>query len=392
MWQCLLVRRYLDVFDLVSKFYFYYQGEKDLGGFIVSMQNTFPRHPVETPLGHQKLSPINMFCNEVVRTMKLMKNEEVLKHYLNCCRCFAQPELLVTGKKTLLRLGDLLSDLATPGYPLYPTSEVKEEAKRTLNIIWPYGAFLRETIRFSFRLLRPLSFLHWFQYRGAQLQSFIANIWLWLVGTFVLLLSSIPFVSSFVLGHGKQVKQDAMDAAHRSRQLVDHFSERVKNNRDTPRKVRFKLPSNTIEYPSHSADASNNPSPIPEAEELADTRRSPDSPPSDEEEDNVVIKPPTNRARSPLRSAKPRKRQQIRHPDTEPIIEAVPITELLASSPSPSSSPLPPHDDDDDLWDQDSGSDTEDEDKDDTIDYKDLEHYLRYTADSKQAGLVAPSS
>jgi len=394
-WQCLLVRRYLDVFDLVSKFYFYYAGEKDLEGFITSMQNTFPLYPVETPLGHQKLSPINMFCNEVVRTMKLMKNEQVLKHYLHCCRCFGRAELQVTGKKTLLRLGDLMSDLATPGYPLYPTSEVKDEAKQTLNILWPYGAFLREAIRFSFRLLRPLSFLHWFQYRGAQLQSLVAYIWLWIVGTAVLLLSFIPFASTFILGRGKKVTQDAIDAAQRSQELVNHLSERAKNNRDTPRRVRFKLPSDHIESrpsshssqpvaalavtsPTTASSSSPTSSDSSSKSQSQPNSKSPDSPLSDgeDEDDIAIIKAPSNRAKSPLRSTVTRKRRMPS--DAGGSERDIPHT---PSAILPENNQYDTDDEDD-----------EDEDEDDTVDYKDLEHYLQFTANLKQTGFASSSS
>jgi hypothetical protein len=339
-WQCLLARRYCDVFDLVSKFYFYYMGDKGLETFIKSMTEQFPKSPLDTPASHQKLKPINMFCNEVVRTMKLIKSEEVLKHYLYSCRCFAKSELNVNGKKTLLRLGDLISDLATPGYPMYPTSEIKEEAKRTLNIIWPYGAFLREVIRFSFRLLRPLSFLHWFQYRGAQAQSLLANIWLWITGTLVLILSAVPLLSRAFPGNAKQVRQDAIDAANRSKQLVSRLS---LSTIDSPRRVRFALPD-------------------------------------DEEDSEKVIPPPTNRAQSPLRSSSARKRGSIAVSPMAPLSnsEAVPF-----SAQPEETTLLPPSLDADVPIEDEEGE----EDKDDNVDIADLEHYIQYTAHMAQAGV-----
>lgn len=343
-WDCLLSRRYLDIFDLVAKFYFYYHGDRDLVPFVDSMKTAFSVNQLDTPQDHTKLIPLNMFCNEVVRTMKLMKNEEVLRQYLQCCRCFGRNELVVTGKKTLLRLGDLLSDLATPGYPLYPTSEVKEEAKRTLNLLWPYGAFLRELIRFSFRLLRPLSFLTWIQFRGAQLRSLIAHIWLWIVGTVVWLLSFIPFASAVTVGRSKQARQDAIAEAKRHQQIVQHLGLQARGT-DSKRRVRFKLP---------------------EDEDVA-------SSPPDEPE----IRAPTNRAQSPLRSPSRRRRPMAQDPQMSDTEDDIILTTSAIPSSSGVHSTLSEHHSDD--------SDDDEEDIDNVIDDAELEKYVKYSAGMRQS-------
>lgn len=327
-WKCLLVKKYLEVFDLVAKFYFYYWGDRDLETFVRKTGASFeklPRGTLETPLQHNKVSVINMFCNEVIRTMKLMKNEEALATYLQCCRCFARSELLVTGKKTNLRLGDLLSDLATPGYPLYPTSKVKKEALQTLNFLWPYGSLLRSIIKFGFRLLRPLSFIHWFQYRIAQGQAILAHLWLWVIGLIMTFISWIPGSSLFVLGRGKQVRQEALDAAQRSERLVMHLSQESRLT-DT-RRVRFKLPH------QDSAETSSD---------------------SDSE-------PTVTRSRSPIRSPIKRTTSPI---DEDAVLDPLPDTE--------------------DYFD-----DSEEEDKDDLVDYDDLEKYVQHTSAMTQLGQSA---
>lgn len=109
-----------------------------------------------------------MFVNEVVRTMRLIKNEDVLITYLSCCTYF-QEEMVITGRKTRLRLYDLLCDLATPGYPSYPTPRVKLAARKAMDILWPYGKFWRRIIRFSFRFFRPLTWVVWFETRTKQI-------------------------------------------------------------------------------------------------------------------------------------------------------------------------------------------------------------------------------
>lgn len=325
-WKCLLVKKYLEVFDLVAKFYFYYWGDRDLETFVRKTSTSFgnlARGTLEMPLEHHKVSVINMFCNEVVRTMKLMKNEEALATYLQCCRCFARHELVVTGKKTNLRLGDLLSDLATPGYPLYPTSKVKKEALQTLNLLWPYGSLLRSVIKFGFRLLRPLSFVHWFQYRIAQVQAIFANLWLWLVGLVMTIISLIPGSSLFVLGRGKQVRQEAIDAAQRSNRLVLHLSQ--ESRRTSTRRVRFKLPEDSSDETSSDSDS----------------------------EATVT------RSRSPIRS--PIKRQGTQPDLKEAVLETI--------------------EDAEEYYD-----DSDEEDNDDIVDYDDLAKYVQYTASMPQLG------
>jgi len=77
-----------------------------------------------------------------------------------------QGELAVVGRKTRLRLYSVLLDLSTPGYPLYPTPDVKRAAKALLDTLFPVGRWWRTLIHFSFRCLRPLSFVTWFKHRS----------------------------------------------------------------------------------------------------------------------------------------------------------------------------------------------------------------------------------
>ena len=252
---------------------------------------------------------------------------------------------MVTGKKTQLRLGDLLSDLATTGYPLYPTTQVKEEAKLTLNLLWPYGAFLRELIRFSFRLLRPLSFLTWIQFRGAQVRSLVAHIWLWIVGTIVWLLSFIPFASAVTLGRSKQARQDAIAEAKRHRQIVHHLGQQARGT-DSKRRVRFKLPEEENDQSS--------------------------SPPDEPE-----IRPPTNRAQSPLRS--PTTRRRSNNHDQRGDDDEILTPTTLHFTPDEHTSASEAEDDDD----------YDDEDIDDVIDDAELEKYVKYSADMVQSPAIA---
>lgn len=85
--------------------------------------------------------------------------------------------MAITGRKTKLRLYDLLSDLATFGYPSYPTKNVKAAARKAIDTLWPYGSFWRSVIRFSFRVFRPLSWVVWFENRTKQILMYIVALY-----------------------------------------------------------------------------------------------------------------------------------------------------------------------------------------------------------------------
>jgi len=52
----------------------------------------------------------------------------------------------------------------TPGLPLYPTRRVRDEAKRSLDDIFPSGRRMRSAINMIFRLFNPFSTLHSWAY------------------------------------------------------------------------------------------------------------------------------------------------------------------------------------------------------------------------------------
>jgi len=108
---------------------------KTAGAFLEYTQIAFEKHAnkLNTPPNHHKINTMNMFVNELVRHIRLIKNEDVLLHYLQQTRDIGT----IPGQKTRVRLYTLLLDLSSPGSPLYPTRDVRHKAKETLDCIFP---------------------------------------------------------------------------------------------------------------------------------------------------------------------------------------------------------------------------------------------------------------
>jgi len=151
----------LEIFNLSSKFYFYYQ-KKDvspdqLKDYLNQTQLTLSEYKdrLEMPKGHCKIQTLNMFVNEVVRLLMAIHNESTIVLYLDRCTLFCVP-LTIPGTKTRINLQSVLLDYTTPGTPYYPTRKIREQAKNTLNIVFPTGKITRLATNWMFRLLSPV--------------------------------------------------------------------------------------------------------------------------------------------------------------------------------------------------------------------------------------------
>jgi len=160
-WKGSVPRVLPEVFNLVTKFYFYYHGnketlEQELFHFLVFTHEEFNKikSSLELPEGHQKVHTQNMFTNELVRHMGNIKNEHVLLQYLENCKILKNQKL---GKKTSIRFQRLLIDFMTPGLPFYPTRIVRDKAKICLDVLFPSGKRMRSAINLVFRLFNPIS-------------------------------------------------------------------------------------------------------------------------------------------------------------------------------------------------------------------------------------------
>jgi hypothetical protein len=83
-WTASMTSVALELFDLVSKFYFYYDHVDSLHKFLATMQRHFEAHSgaLKLPPSHTKINTVNMFVNELVRHLRLMKSEGTLLQYL----------------------------------------------------------------------------------------------------------------------------------------------------------------------------------------------------------------------------------------------------------------------------------------------------------------------
>jgi len=161
LWKGTVKGSLTEVFNLVTKFYFYYIGtsetlERDLYAFLHFTQKEFTKikNDLELPKGHRKIHTTNMFANELIRHMRHIKNENILVTYLNNCKFLRKNEL---GRKTRIRFQRLLIDFYTPGTPLYPTRNVRIKSKETLDELFPHGRMMRKVVNLAFRLLDPFA-------------------------------------------------------------------------------------------------------------------------------------------------------------------------------------------------------------------------------------------
>jgi len=86
-WNGLYIKTILEHFNLVSKFYFYYDTTDTLKEFLHNTQQSFVLNSSQfsLPIGHTKIITLNMFINEVVRQLRAISSEEkdetkIIKH------------------------------------------------------------------------------------------------------------------------------------------------------------------------------------------------------------------------------------------------------------------------------------------------------------------------
>jgi len=177
----------LEIFNLSSKFYFYYHQKEVtpslLIDFLKRTQITLSenRDRLEMPKGHCKIQTLNMFVNEVVRLLMAIHNESTIVLYLERCTLFSGP-LTIPGTKTRIHLQSVLLDYTTPGTPYYPTRKIREQAQSTIDIVFPTGKITRLATNWMFRILSPV--------------ELAKSWWFWIVNwitAFFLLLSHMFF-------------------------------------------------------------------------------------------------------------------------------------------------------------------------------------------------------
>jgi len=211
-----LARFLLDFFNLLARFFFYYQKVNDLPQFIQSAQDIFSnakcnnnnnksknnddttttttattststacgdsitsdesgntvilastdisnvQNPPRSRQELAKISAADNFVDSTIRQIKLIKNEYVLVKYIQKCVHF---QGLTLRDTTQVKLQTLLYDYTSPGGPLYPPRSVRHAATESLDALFPRGKVPRRYIHLFFRLLHPYyatrSISHW---------------------------------------------------------------------------------------------------------------------------------------------------------------------------------------------------------------------------------------
>jgi len=92
------------------------------------------------------------FVLENVRHVKAIKYESLLIKYIKAFKYFNAMEL---SDETNIKLQGCLYAFTTPGGPVYPTRNVRKEARPVLDFLFPRGALFRTIIRTFFRLFHP---------------------------------------------------------------------------------------------------------------------------------------------------------------------------------------------------------------------------------------------
>jgi len=161
-------RLLFEIFALVSKDLFYYHPEisqDNLRDFLTQTQQFLSeyREKLDFPTSHTKIQTLNMFVNEAVRHVKQLHNEATIVLYLEKFALLRGP-LEIPGSKTKINLQSVLLDYSTPGSPFYPTRKIREQAKKSINLVFPEGRRTRLATNWAFRFLSPIELLKswWF--------------------------------------------------------------------------------------------------------------------------------------------------------------------------------------------------------------------------------------
>jgi len=172
--QVSVVDRFLsDFFNLIARFYLYYEKHETVAAFLLRMQAMFDKYGTMETF-HIKstssdasskitgISAADIFVQCVMRQIKLVKNEYVLLRYIENCVEFQGFNL---SDETRVKLQSTLCTYTSPGGPAYAPRSVRTAARATLDTLFPSGRFSRKTIHYLFRLLHPYystrSILHW---------------------------------------------------------------------------------------------------------------------------------------------------------------------------------------------------------------------------------------
>jgi len=103
-------------------------------------------------LENENLKASDLFIRATISQIKLIKNEDILIRYINCCTYLSSFSM---SDATRVKLQHVLYLYSSPGGPFYPPRPVRHAARWSLDKLFPRGKLGRTTISLLFRLLHP---------------------------------------------------------------------------------------------------------------------------------------------------------------------------------------------------------------------------------------------
>eukprot|EP01112_Ceratiomyxa_fruticulosa_P019010 TRINITY_DN6154_c0_g1_i2.p1 TRINITY_DN6154_c0_g1~~TRINITY_DN6154_c0_g1_i2.p1 ORF type:complete len:476 (-),score=54.73 TRINITY_DN6154_c0_g1_i2:139-1566(-) len=100
----------------------------------------------------ENLKASDLFIRATISQIKLIKNENILIRYINCCTYLSSFSM---SDPTRVKLQHVLYSYSSPGGPFYPPRSVRHAARWSLDQLFPQGKLGRTTISLLFRLLHP---------------------------------------------------------------------------------------------------------------------------------------------------------------------------------------------------------------------------------------------
>ncbi|GAM28556.1 hypothetical protein SAMD00019534_117320 [Acytostelium subglobosum LB1] len=178
-------RLWIDFYHIITVFYFHYEDnvdKSDLDAFRQQMDVQYKKNIANRfDIAHDgsgnnissssssskgddqnQLSIDDIFVRGILRQLCLIKTEDVLIKYIECCTLFKDWNLNAVSK---IKLQSCLYSFSKPGSPLHLPRGVRVASRQTLDTLFPEGKVSRYTVNLFFRLLHPYystsSIVHW---------------------------------------------------------------------------------------------------------------------------------------------------------------------------------------------------------------------------------------
>jgi len=174
-----------------------------------------------------------MFVNENVRLLRAIHNETTIVMYLEGCALFRGP-LNIPGAKTRIHLQTMLLDYTTPGAPYYPTRKIRQQAKKTLNTVFPSGKMSRLATNWAFRFLSPIELIRsWWFWIVAWITAFV-----YFISNLFKVYTHLPHSTIFVSPQDHKIESGMDNPSHDKNELTAASGFLAKKFLNTPSKQK----------------------------------------------------------------------------------------------------------------------------------------------------------